>query len=428
MTQRHRDIRQSGSALISSLLAVVVLTIIVTAFLQSMTTERRTSRSYLNRERARLAAESGTAVIMSRLQGLFEEFPDSATSWSHFPDTEGTTFYYRSTQGSDGLEGATPPDTTADTFAIPLISGSSPVLADELSQVAVFANNLESDTSVEINAGNWIDSSSSASQMRAEWVEILENPTSPRDDTFNPDTRRATNGPIARYAFWVEDESFRLNVNVAGAEPRGGSSLGASPSEASIQAVTNDRVSNLKAEDIIAKRENMPQGRFNSPSEILYAGSTTSEDRPLVEKHITTVSSSLNLSRSGAKRVNLNRIISDSNDPAEIRPRLDRIIATISNPRAMPDFGQRFYQFGFGANGLNGSSVTEKHSAIYLQKIAANIRDYIDTDYQPTVVLNINGNPSDSSPFEVAETRPPRCIRVQRRSRPKRRKRCGGDR
>jgi len=56
-----------GSALVTTLLVIVVLTVIVTAFLQSMSIEQRTARSYLNRYKAELAAEAGLATAINKL-------------------------------------------------------------------------------------------------------------------------------------------------------------------------------------------------------------------------------------------------------------------------------------------------------------------------------------------------------------------------
>lgn len=71
-----------ASALVTTLLVIVVLTIIVTAFLQSMTLERKTARSYVNRLRAELAAEAGLAEVINRL--------DKAVGASNFNFTVST--------------------------------------------------------------------------------------------------------------------------------------------------------------------------------------------------------------------------------------------------------------------------------------------------------------------------------------------------
>ena len=122
----------------------------------------------------------------------------------------------------------------------------------------------------------------------------------------------------------------------------------------------------------------------------------------------------MNLSRSGSKRVNLNKIVVDENpDPTnpsapsaataqtEIRKQLDEIINAIAYH--LPNFSQRFYRLGSDKNSLDvpdtGSTIKR---AIYLNKIAANIRDYIDTDSQPTIVnndLTINIGTAPKIPF-----------------------------
>jgi Tfp pilus assembly protein PilX len=67
MTRPKTFQHEIGSALISTLLMIVVLTIIVTAFMQSMAVERRTANSYKNKLQAELAAEAGLNLAISKL-------------------------------------------------------------------------------------------------------------------------------------------------------------------------------------------------------------------------------------------------------------------------------------------------------------------------------------------------------------------------
>src|SRR5205823_587867 len=71
-------------------------------------------------------------------------------------------------------------------------------------------------------------------------------------------------------------------------------------------------------------------------------------------------------------------------DPIAIRKQLDQIIKTITYQ--LPNFGQRFYRNTGGTNST--ADVVSADQTIYLNKIAANIRDHIDTDSQPTIVNN----------------------------------------
>ena len=121
-------------------------------------------------------------------------------------------------------------------------------------------------------------------------------------------------------------------------------------------------------------------------------------------KFLTTVdSSALNLSQSGFQRVNLNESVEtaapdDPVAPITIRRSMNRVIATIK--AGAPDFGQRFYRTG---TDLNSSDVSADHADIYLQKVAANIQDYIDEDNQPTIVRGTDNT-------ILINTRPERAI------------------
>ena len=125
---------------------------------------------------------------------------------------------------------------------------------------------------------------------------------------------------------------------------------------------------------------------------------------------VSVHSSSLNLSRGGTLRLNLNQVVSDVSPTATnyselVRTQLNRITAAITNTRtnagpsntaAMPLFGQRLYRISESASALNGLQVSGQSSGnnltdIYLQKVAANLRDYIDPDSIPTVIRNNSG-------------------------------------
>ena len=96
----------------------------------------------------------------------------------------------------------------------------------------------------------------------------------------------------------------------------------------------------------------------------------------------TIYSGTSNLSRGGSKRVNLNKVVATSTDETAIRSQLDQIIKTITYH--LPNFGQRFYRDAANLN--TTTDVPAADQTIYLNKLAANIRDYIDTDSQPTII------------------------------------------
>ncbi len=66
--KRYREGRSfSGSALITTMMVIAVLSIIVVAFVESMRMERMASRSYTSQEKARLAAEAGGKAALALL-------------------------------------------------------------------------------------------------------------------------------------------------------------------------------------------------------------------------------------------------------------------------------------------------------------------------------------------------------------------------
>lgn len=407
MTRLFNRVAQCGSSLVTTLLVIVILTIIATAFLQSMTSERQSSRSYLNRYQADLATQTALNRAENLLRNLFQKYPDSCTAWAIFPNTRGTMFYYRTLKGSE--DAALPKDYQIDIRAIPLISGAISQIAAQLAEEKnVFpSDGLTEKNSVDLNRKGWIGGppGQETQTVRAKWVDILDNPEQVRDDSIDASTGRPKNGPVARYAFWVEDESFRVNLNVAGADIRGDAthSGGSRPSEITIQGATESAKSADIARDLVAMRDQLNDKKILTPSELVYA-TGASEEYDKLKFFTTTTSSALNLSRGGVKRLNLNKVISDTTDAAEIHQQLARIIAAIRNPYAMPDisgkspsplsdFGQRFYRTGTGKESLNNFDVgmvdgDTNAADVYLEKIAVNIRDYIDTDSQPTIVEN----------------------------------------
>ena len=110
----------------------------------------------------------------------------------------------------------------------------------------------------------------------------------------------------------------------------------------------------------------------------------------------TNQSSALNLSRHGSQRLNLNSTISTSKAPAVIQTQVDQLVQTLEYH--LPNFGERFYRTNSGRlndatqvpgspySGTYNSPPANNHSQIYYYKVAANLRDYVDADSQPTMI------------------------------------------
>jgi hypothetical protein len=208
----------------------------------------------------------------------------------------------------------------------------------------------------------------------------------------------ASNPYIARYAFWVEDESFKVNLNVLTNGPRGATSLGLSAAEARLDGslgTSADGGLRSAAANVISARASLA-GQFPTALTAALPANLANPAAAAELRFLTTThSAGLDLSRGGFKRFNLNAVTN-----GDKRAGLDRLIVAITNTNAAPLFGQRFYRTRNDATGLNNTTaVSANHAAIYLQKIAANLYDYLDDDDQPTVISN------DSS-FSLVTGRP----------------------
>ena len=403
--------RERGVALVTTVIVVAVLAVVAVAFMQSTTTDRLSSRSVANYTRAKLAAEGGAAAAEAMIADLVKRYPDSATVWQNIgggtpngTNNEATVLYLRA-RASDTNLGASPAQFGGEVtiLAQPLVSrvGATPEtfntnplpLSSVVSSVPFVA-----DTAVNINATNaarpepFVGSRSSTNPgapiTAAQWIYLTKNggPTS------------ATNPYIARYAFWVEDESFKVNVNVITNGPRGNASLGLSAAEARLDgswATSTDDKLRSAAGNVISARASLA-GQFPTALTAALPASLTDPATAAELRFLTTThSAGLDLSRGGFPRFNLNSVTN-----GDKRTGLNRIIAAITNTNASPLFGQRFYRLANNAAGLNSASaVSANHAAIYLNKIAANLYDYLDTDDQPTVISN------DSS-FSLVTGRP----------------------
>ena len=272
---------------------------------------------------------------------------------------------------------------------------------------------------------------------RALWINLKD-----ADDLTLPAGRQRVTG---RYAFWIEDESFRANISNLGSTTDPTRTLGQARVDNTAQPQTSGQPRALTLADLslpgflnaikdgapsddatalLKTRAVYPDGLFPEP--MAFAHSTVSnEGSPAFTSSLidavryssTTQSGTLNFTRQGTQRLNLNGLYGTGlvNLPASrdaIQSAVDQIVETLKFH--LPNFGQRFYRTSFGTDSttLNAKQVVANspgsdHATIYLYKVAANICDYIDTDSQPTMILgpgDPKGRPAgavDTTPITV---------------------------
>lgn len=415
--RRHPKTEQ-GVALVTTVIVVAVLAVVAVAFMQSTTVDRQASRSVANYTRAKLAAEAGAASAQILVADVIRRYPDSVTVWQNIgggapagTNNEATVLYARA-QSGDTNRGARPGQFGNDvTFlALPLLSRTNATNSTLVNTNPVPLGSVSSNLPHAVGSTNTVNlNATNASRPRpfiglrsatnpgapvtaAEWIYISRSggPT----NTNNP--------AIARYAFWVEDESFKVNVNVATNGPRGTDSLGLSPSEARLDgswgSSSNSVLRGANFGEVVTARGGLPGGSFPTAATVAIPADLTSAAASDEMRFLTTThSAGLDLSRGGFKRFNINAVTNGIGGPTDannIRTSLNRVIAAITNSNSVPNFGQRFYRLATNTAGVNAAgAVTAAHAPIYLQKIAANLLDYVDNDDQPTVINNESGFP-----------------------------------
>jgi hypothetical protein len=415
----HHETDQ-GAALVITLLIIVVLAVAAVAFMHNTSTERQVVRGISNQYRAQLAAEAGAAAAKAAVADLITRYPDSVTVWQNVgggavsgTNNEATVLYFRAV-GTNSAVGASPAaygDQVA-LWAMPLVSRTSTPTSLNMSPVAldsvVSSVPLSNGVTINLNATNGVrtepiiglrtTTNPGAPVTAGQWIYLTK---------FGGPTN-ATNPYMARFAFWIEDESFKANVNVATNGLRGPGSLGPGPQEISIDgawsASTNPALRSANSADAIDGRARFGTSGYPTIRSAVYPAlsntadiSNTAEFRFLT----TTHSAGLDLSRGGFKRVDINTVANG----ADVRTNLDRLIAAITNANSIPNFGQRFYRLANTAAAINDTvAVTGGHAAIYLNKISANILDYIDSDNVPTIVRNRPGFPPKTGRPDLTNT------------------------
>lgn len=429
----HPPRRKGAFALILTLLILSVLAIVAVSFLASMSSERATANAFANKARAEQAARSGTDSAMAILKDTFQRYPDSATVWdtTQATNSEGTTLFLRAKANSSGnapdpaaaASDNRPPATNgaADprlTFVLPLVSGATPKLWSNKAAAVPALNVGVSDPILrnyaELNQARFANDTQGSigsppgttlKPARAPWVETTD----------------AKGRVTSRYAYWVEDESFRTNVNYASQGDRptnpharrdNSANLAAGPTYndlvAPLLALNNTSLDAVSAaQGIFDTRASFPLNLF--PEFLGYAHgsrqSTVFTDGQTVADHlrylVTTSSGGLNISRHGSQRLNLNNtnVVNPNTSPTDIgtmQAEADRLVQTIRFHA--PNFGERFYRTSTatGSTTLNAFQVNNGTTNgvlrrdIYLFKVAANLRDYLDVDSQPTMI-NLDG-------------------------------------
>jgi hypothetical protein len=204
---------QQSSVLIITLFFVALITIIIAGFLTNMRIEKTTARSHLNGVLAGLYAEAGIDTALTRLHGVMG---DTNRFWT----TEGGRIY-ASNAGTNAFV-----TNVVDLSSGPWTNAAAPSSQDQ--GVDLNPPTLENST---VNLVT-----SSTLPMYLHWIYQHQ---SGQLDTAAPPTFNSNDPVIGRFAFWVDDESAKINLNTAWAREGANTNGQTHPSRVNLQAITS---------------------------------------------------------------------------------------------------------------------------------------------------------------------------------------------
>ncbi len=251
---RVENRRETASALVITLSVLVLVTILVVGIMAIARTERVSANSHFETRRAKSLAMMGVDNATALIRQAVDAGSQPGNFWASQPGKV-TVFQ------ADGTV-----DATLGRFLFSTNAGGTNVNLNQAGFGGIAP--IASSNSVGTNA---------TPAMAVSWETVLQDPSSPAS---------ATNRIVGRYAFWVDDESAKLNVNTADGTQKGTTnSFGpGAPTEASLTSLKTGGTTNISATTAAsistqsgARYSNSVTPRaFNDASEILQvSGSAT---------------------------------------------------------------------------------------------------------------------------------------------------------
>jgi hypothetical protein len=396
-----------------------VLSIIVVAFLQSMSIERQTARSYMNKYRAELAAESAAneatdLLLQSDSNCLVNAYAENAAQYNG----QSYTAPYLTTLKLD-----TDATGIAETHYLcssidPTKTGSgfwrSPADASSAADVETTDINAVTPTFREGFIGLQ-DARGNRRTVPVPWREVLANPSKPKQT----DRNAANYNPVvARYAYWIDDESAKINLSTAGAVDSTTPNkehlrkAGKDPKEVALHTLLSDFPSSTgeSVEKFLSDRAIEPINKASPmfpPSTFRNLSTELQSDLFWQTRRAFVTSWSESDERGpvggvpntfGVRKINLNDFVAKAHDyqTSDGRSKIAKAVVALGDyiNAILPDFGKRAAQSGVDASAKRR----------YCAQIAANIQDYIDEDSQPTVIRqNLDSPQWEEAPDPNAE-------------------------
>jgi hypothetical protein len=405
--------RQSGFALAFTLVLMALIVIVVVAYLSSTRIERSTSLVYANRLRAKITADDGLAAAIHLLKdntrygnyitampapvptpaSIYMEVYRPANPADLNPGVKADDYLRLDNAAGEILVSrAAPspspatagPDARPTPEAVPTpLSASSPFALSTPNPALSASNSYDFNQIVTVGTrtGRLVQPSPSPSPPPAfgQWVNVRNNATPPE--------------VIGRYAFYIEDESMKLNVNVAGNNVGGANTRINDLAVPSTSPAPSTQIEEIDPGAVLPMVSPTPNrtladttltglgnsgGRLSSRSTLglLTEWSNTFPDYTHM---VTVLSRDDNTTARGWQRLDLNALVAGATSNADKSTVANRIANWIRDAWT-------------GPIAITTLTATQMFNDDRMRKqLAANIVDYIDSDSIPTEMLDNTG-------------------------------------
>jgi len=289
-----------GSALVVSLIFIVLITIVLVGFLTTTGLERKTVKSHYGKVQADLYSSMAVSVAASRIAQA----------------TSSTSMWWIS---QPGRIAATPFASSAMAPTTVFTDLSSGAASSAIENVSVELN------PASLIQGSGVIEADPAVSLPVQWIYVREDGS----QTFSPSAAppySATQSPlVGRYAFWTDDESGRINVNTALSRTQPQNEAANHPSRLDLTTI-----SPLTSPDVEALREARNGRLFDSVEEVTRATGAPNAAAIVAEHKMafTHFSHSLDVNRFREPRI----VLTTQKSLAGDRPFLDILTVDNSDP------------------------------------------------------------------------------------------------
>jgi Tfp pilus assembly protein PilX len=193
----------NASALVITLAFLVLITVLVVGIMDTVRTERISANSNLEALQSDYFAQMGVERVVATLQQ--QTAPQQLTTSTN--NVYSTSVYNWISQPGQLIVASSTTGILSGTGTIPLYSGTAttgitdPNFIQPNLNVATFRN-----------PNNYVITGSSSVQMPVAWIYVRKNGNV---DTAIQPTTDTTNPIVGRYAYWTDDESSKINYNLA---------------------------------------------------------------------------------------------------------------------------------------------------------------------------------------------------------------------